>query len=433
MRVTEIFTPSDFPVYTYVRRDENRLEQRLREALDTPGEIVSVSGPSKSGKTVLIENVAGRDNLITVTGTGIRDVKELWERTLDVIGAPAQTSSTTTTTATGTVGGAIKGKGGIPLFAEAAAEGSASGSASRASSSTESRTRAGLTQVVREIANSTYVLFIDDFHYMAADVQVEVAKQIKEAARLGVKICTASVPHRSDDVVRSNPELRGRVRAVDTQPWNQKDLIRIGEIGFPAAGIQIKSDVLQKMAMEASQSPQLMQAICLQLCFTIGLREVKAPVVNKEISKDELIQAFEETSTRTDFASLLRSMHAGAKIRGTERKEFDLSDGTRGDVYRALLLALKQDPPLLSFPWNELSRRVQRTCRPDTPQAASLSTACNQIAKKAKEHYPNQRVIDWEGDPTSLLSIEDPYFLFYLRWSDKLKSLANATSSTDQS
>jgi hypothetical protein len=68
-------------------------------------------------------------------------------------------------------------------------------------------------------------------------------------------------------------------------------------------------------------------------------------------------------------------------------------------------------------------KRVQETCSPDSPQAASLATACTQLAKIAKEMYPNQRVVDWDGDPVNLLSIEDPYFLFYLRWSDKLASL----------
>ena len=43
--------------------------------------------------------------------------------------------------------------------------------------------------------------------------------------------------------------------------------------------------------------------------------------------------------------------------------------------------------------------------------------------------YPNQRVVDWEGDPVNLLSIEDPYFLFYLRWSDKLAGLQREGSA----
>jgi hypothetical protein len=187
-----------------------------------------------------------------------------------------------------------------------------------------------------------------------------------------VKIVTASVPHRSDDVVRSNPELRGRVRAVDTRPWKMPDLIKIGQLGFPAAGLRVPDPTLRKLAIEASQSPQLMQALCLQACFTIRHSEATTSVADRDFSDAEMRQAFEETSTRTDFASLIRSMHAGPKIRGTERKEFALSDGSRGDVYRALLLALKAEPPTLSFQWNELSRRVQAVCSPDAPQVNGM-------------------------------------------------------------
>ena len=119
-------------------------------------------------------------------------------------------------------------------------------------------------------------------------------------------------------------------------------------------------------------------------------------------------------------------MHEGPKTRGTERKDYDLEDQSRGDVYRALLLAIKRDPAAMSLPWNNLSRRVQAVCRPDSPQASSLSTACAQIARIAKDMYPGQRIVDWDGEPNNLLSIEDPYFLFYLRWSDKLDSLKKA-------
>lgn len=426
MNITEIFTPSDYPLYTYVERDEDRIEERLREALSTPGEIVSVSGPSKSGKTVLIEKVAGRDNLITVTGAGITDASHIWDRALDWMGTPTQTTTTGSTTVTDTLTGAVTVKAGLPLIGSLAAQANLGSNTAHANATGETRARTGMAQVVREIRNSPFVLLIDDFHYMPPTIQSEVAKQIKEAARQGIKICTASVPHRSDDVVRSNPELRGRVRAVDTRPWSLNDLVKIGTLGFPVAGINVPEATLRRFAVEASQSPQLMQAICLQACFTIRLREAKAPAVNRDFSAEEISQALEETSTRSDFASLLRSMHTGPKLRGTERKEFSLSDSSQGDVYRALLLALKSDPPTLSFQWNDLSRRVQSVCKADAPQATSLSTACAQIAKMAKEMYPTQRVVDWESDPVSLLSIVDPYFLFYLRWSDKLSALAKA-------
>ncbi len=70
-----------------------------------------------------------------------------------------------------------------------------------------------MAQVAREVGNSAYVLFLDDFHYMPRDLQADVAKQLKAAAELGIKTCVANVPHRADDVVRANPELRGRVQS----------------------------------------------------------------------------------------------------------------------------------------------------------------------------------------------------------------------------
>jgi len=67
------------------------------------------------------------------------------------------------------------------------------------------RRRRGLQQVVREIGDSEFVVLLDDFHYMPREVQAEVAKALKEGVRLGLKICTAAVLHRADDVLRANP------------------------------------------------------------------------------------------------------------------------------------------------------------------------------------------------------------------------------------
>jgi hypothetical protein len=47
---TEVFTPNDVPTFSYVERKARRFEERLRESLSIPKMIVSLSGPSKSGK-----------------------------------------------------------------------------------------------------------------------------------------------------------------------------------------------------------------------------------------------------------------------------------------------------------------------------------------------------------------------------------------------
>lgn len=420
---TEIFTPGDFPKYTYVERKGEALERRLLDALATRGEIVSVSGPSKSGKTVLVEKVVGTDDLIAVTGAGIHDSAALWNRVLDWMDAPASYSSADSKTSKTSGNIETSGEGSVGIFAKLAAKTKIGHERGRSHTNAQQRARQGMSQVIREIADSSYVLLLDDFHYMPRDVQIEVAREIKEAARQGVKICTASVPHRSDDVVRGNPELRGRVRAIDVGYWSHEDLAKIPEAGFDRLRATLDGHTVQKFLRETSGSPQLMQAVCLQTCFECDLRKTAPEPHSLSPDTTQISSILEEAAARTDFGSLVRDMHNGPKTRGTERKEFRLDDATKGDVYRAVLLSLAKDPATLSFPYNELFNRIQQTCRGEVPQAASIYQACFQIAKIAEDRSPGERIIEWDED-NSLLDIVDPYFLFFLRWSKRLKTLA---------
>jgi predicted AAA+ superfamily ATPase len=77
IRATEIFVPSDFPTVTYVEREDERLEKRVRDALDTPRSPISISGPSKTGKTALVRNIVGDENLIHIFGSQIEAAGDL--------------------------------------------------------------------------------------------------------------------------------------------------------------------------------------------------------------------------------------------------------------------------------------------------------------------------------------------------------------------
>jgi hypothetical protein len=116
----DVFTPNDFPRYTYVNRATNPpLEHQLQQALTTPKEVISISGPSKSGKTVLIEQVVGLENLIPVSGSEIDSVTSLWDRVLDWMGEPTSDTATSAKASTGGVSSQVGGGGGIPLVAQA--------------------------------------------------------------------------------------------------------------------------------------------------------------------------------------------------------------------------------------------------------------------------------------------------------------------------
>lgn len=422
MRIYDVFTPTGVPTHTYVERSDRNLEVQLRNAIATPGMIASLSGPSKSGKTVLMRKVIDQDALITISGAAISEPAQLWDRVLNWMEAPSATTRTTSHTYGGEAVGKAQGSAGALIAkAQVEVEGKASYEHERAHERSFERT--GIDQVVREIGESDFVVFIDDYHYMAKDVQISVGRQIKEAAERGINICTASVPHRRDDVVRGNAELRGRVQGIDFEYWSREETQLIAERGFGALGVQLDNDTLLRMSEEAFGSPQLMQQICLQACIRLGIDTQIVPAQALTVSPLDLGRVFEQASTTTDFSSLLEGLHEGPKQRGSARNQFNFNDGSVGDVYRCILLALRESPPRLSFPYGEIYERTRGVCVGDAPPGSSVASALEQIPEIAGNLEPNAPIIEWSDD---VLDIVDPYFLYYLRCSPRIASLAKS-------
>ena len=419
-RAVEVFTPNDVPTFTYVERRTRKFEDRLREALEIPKMIVSLSGPSKSGKTVLVNKVIESDNIIAVSGASIRSAGQLWDKVLDWMEVPTQVSETTGSKLGANVGGSAGGKAGIPFVLEGSGQVTAGIGGETSTQRLEVHKQSGLGRVIKEIGGSTFVVFIDDFHYISKDAQVEIGKQIKEATEAGVRICTASVPHRADDVVRSNPELRGRVTAVDTDYWTDDELAEIANRGFRELNADLPPRAITKVTGEAFGSPQLMQAICLNMCFEIGLRESLPEQKRVDLDFVAIQNAMERTSTMTDFSSMLSVLHSGPRQRGVERKEFAFIDGSKGDVYRCVLLAMKADPPRLAFKYEDMIKRTRSVCDGECPVGSSVNQALSQMDRLAST-VQEAPVIEWDED---VLDIVEPYFLFFLRSSPYMQKLS---------
>lgn len=420
MDVFAVFTPTDTPTITYVNRENRNLEQSLRDALRTPKMITSLSGPSKSGKTVLIKKVLDPDTLISLSGAAIRDADDLWNRVLNWMEAPSSVAKGTSHDFGLKAEGKAKASTTV-LIAKGEAEVGAGADYKYSRKTEEFRDRAGIDQVIRELSGGDFVLFIDDYHYMSRETQHAVSRQLKEAAEAGVRICTASVPHRKDDVLRSNPELRGRVQAIDFEYWSNDEVAKIVELGFNALNVSITDAERNKLILEAFGSPQLMQQICLQTCLKLGL-ESNCEELRHITLGDGLLQAvLEQASTTTDFSSLLEGLHNGPKVRGAPRNQFRFIDGSAGDVYRCILLALQQNPPALSFSYDDIYQRTRAVCDGEAPSGSSIASALEQLPQLSEDLEPQSRIIEWSDD---ILDIVDPYFLYFLRCSHKLKRLA---------
>jgi nucleoside-triphosphatase THEP1 len=414
--INQIFTPTGFPIHTYVDRDDAGVERSIQNAFETPGTVISISGPSKSGKTVLVKKIVGDDNLIQISGGSIDSPDQLWDDVLARLAVPAET------TTTHSLANNNDKKGGVTLGMKGVASVDLSLGHSRTGSRSISQKfiTSKLDSVVSMLMESTKVIFIDDFHYMNRALQNRIARQIKSAAENSVHFCIASVPHRSDDVVRSNPELRGRTVNIDTEFWDIDELKRIGSIGFPKTGLSVTDVDISRLAAEACNSPQLMQALCLEFGRSIQ--------VNTTVDEDLYHKVLSETAKRTDYTSLVRAMHQGPRLR-RERNQFDFIDGSFGDVYRAVLLAISKGEPNLTWNYIDLRQAISNVCVSQRPTGSSFVDACKAISNIARDNAPQQRIIEWDSTNNGTLSIVDPYFLFFIRQSILINKIGRRQSS----
>ena len=393
---TEVFTPNQFPEYTYIERPKEDLEGKLKRALSTPNVIVSLSGPSKSGKTVLAKKLVGEDNLIHIFGAEVRTGSELWERVLGWMDAPSSVTEQSSDSRANKTGGEVAAKGSI-LVAEASGKATFDTTGTRSQSTSTTRADSSLSRVVRDLANSDYVIFLDDFHYIPTEeAQQDVARQLKAAGERGIKICTATVPHRADNVVRNNPELRGRLAQVDTTFWSPAELAEIAKAGFAKLQVALPPAKMMDIAREACGSPQLMQRICLDVCFTLGINKEFDAQKEMDFSPQQLQTILQQSSTHSDFGTMVANMHQGPKERGSERRVHEFFDGSRGDVYRAILLALASGAPVMEIPYSDLMERIQKVCVGEGPSASSIVSACRQISRIARRVAPHERVLEWD-------------------------------------
>ena len=381
-KLTEVFTPSSVPTYTYVDRSKHQFEEQLREALKVPNRIISLSGPSKSGKTVLLRKVINRDNLIELSGSSINGVDGFWSNILSWMELPSERAVSRSTSAEVKLTGKVSGEVGIPVIAQGSVEGAVDAAGKKATETKATFPQANLNAVAREIADSNYTVFVDDFHYIPASVRPDIARQIKAGAERGIRFCTASVPHRSDDVVRSNPELVGRVKAIDLKYWDNEELAELADKGFGALNVKLGQNMIPQLVQEAFRSPQLMQSLCLDFGFEAKIESTFLTPASIDLSPSTMARVFERTSTTMDFSSLLDSLHGGPRSRGIDRNKFALSDGTRGDVYRCVLLALQQDPGRLAITYDEMLQRVRRV----TADWRTLSLRIRELPKSCQYH-----------------------------------------------
>jgi hypothetical protein len=83
---------------------------------------------------------------------------------------------------------------------------------------------------------------------------------------------------------------------------------------------------------------------------------------------------------------------------------------------------MKEDSRQLDFCYEQMLARTSDLCKGDSPVGSSVAQALLQMARLAVT-VQEAPVIEWDE---FVLDIVEPYFLFFLRWSSYLRTLAQS-------
>ncbi len=71
---------------------------------------------------------------------------------------------------------------------------------------------------------SDLTLVVDDFHYMAQDIQKDIIRTLKSEIFEGLTSVLIAVPHRAFDAIGVEREMEGRFAHIEIPVWTKDEL-----------------------------------------------------------------------------------------------------------------------------------------------------------------------------------------------------------------
>lgn len=212
-------------------------------------------------------------------------------------------------------------------------------------------------KVMEHFKDKGKVLVLDDFHYAATEVQMDITQQLKDAMRREFKAIVGSLPHRSDDAIRKNPDLTGRLSLINIEPWSIKELKEIAVTGFAKLNIKIDDSIAENIAIESLTSPQLMQYICLSICTLLDTDDKEV----KQIPEEILSKAYKFTTLSFEYAiDVVKVLRIGPNPRGNSRIFFKTTSGKELDIYGLIIEAISDNPPIMGLTLDDIKFRIDK-------------------------------------------------------------------------
>ncbi|WFX78446.1 hypothetical protein NFK13_09980 [Escherichia coli] len=413
-RVSQVFVPGGMPKLTYVERTGGEIKERLESAKDNLCKLVTLTGQTKSGKTVLTQMVFPftDPNVIWIDGGGIAVENDIWEQVLDKLDVYTNEEVNVSDSSSTNISGKVHASGSA-LVVKGGGEAGLSQTDGSSKGKKNARTITPKNAAIKALADSQASLIIDDFHYLDREMQGSFVRAVKPLVFHGVPVILIAIPHRRYDAIKVEREITGRLENIMMPYWSEDELKQIASSGFPLLNISVSQDVIDLLASEALGSPHLMQEFCKSLCAAHSIKETSEQTVTISSIDDSLFRNVAESTGKVVFDKLA----TGPRQR-SDRLPRLLKNGERVDIYKVVLYALSNmKPGMQTIQYEELRTAIREIVAETPPQANEVTRVLEKMSEIASSEEASTPVIDWEREEQKL-HITDPFFAFYLKWRD---------------
>ncbi len=272
-RLPEVFGVSREIPMTYQPRDY--VDGKFIDSLARDKHLV-VFGGSKQGKTCLRKHSLQPEDYVVVQCSNSTTSPQLYSILLKEAGATVEVTDKRTTKGDQKLSVEFTASASIPFLTKG--EGKVNGSRTSATESTTERKHLEIdpedpNDVIRvlQAMNFTQFIILEDFHYLAEEVQRQVAMDLK-AFHEKSNLCfiVVGVWLESNRLVLYNGDLAGRLIPIDVDRWKPEDLKAIITTGEALLNVSFADDVRQAIIDAAQGNVGILQETCYRLCEAQG-------------------------------------------------------------------------------------------------------------------------------------------------------------------
>lgn len=413
IRYTDVFVPGGLPTYTYNPRESRQLEKNIQESTSN-FKLLVVTGPTKSGKTVLVNKVFPRNQNLWIDGGSIGSEDNFWELIVSELGGYTEEEISQGKDMQYTISGTAEATGNALLAKVNAGVSGTVGNTGK-TGYLQRRSMSNKSKAISLLQETKIPLIVDDFHYISKPVQKQIVRALKAPIMYGVPVICIAIPSRKFDVIDVERELTGRMDSVEMPVWDIEELSLIAKSGFSALNAEIDEDTIYYLAAQAFGSPFLMQDFCRAICRNAKIETNLAEKTSIPMTRTNVAEIFPEIANNSG-RSMFDKLKRGPRTR-TDRKPRKMKNGETLDIYGVVMEALKHlKPGIETITYDMLRANIREVLSDDLPQHGEIARVLEKIAEISYTDTSSTPVIDWQKDD-DILTITDPFFAFYLRWS----------------